>query len=108
MFAGAGSSQLTRVHYYSSSKKTSALRVITLPALPSDKQKLCESLLKREDLCSTNYSSRAHTSGRSDVEPAVNRQPDFRRELVEQNQHLHLIIDIPAFGCIQSGISKWE
>jgi len=37
-------------------------------------------LSKQEDLCSTSY-----------VEPAVNqnRQPGFRRELVEQNQHLH-------------------
>ena len=25
---------------------------------------------------------------RPDVEPAVNRQPGFRRELAEQNQHL--------------------
>ena len=30
------------------------------------------------------------------VEPAVNRQPGFRRELVEQNQQLHTIIDIPS------------
>ena len=29
----------------------------------------------------------------ADVEPAVNRQPGFRRELVEQNQHRNPIID---------------
>ena len=52
-------------------------------------------LSKQEDLCSTSY-----------VEPAVNRQPGFRRELVEQNQHLHLIIDISPLWGIQFEISE--
>ena len=40
------------------------------------------------------------------VEPAVNRQPGFRRELVEQNQHLHSIIDSVSWGYIALLISK--
>ena len=31
------------------------------------------------------------------VEPAVNRQPGFRRELVEQNQDLHPIDNLDVF-----------
>ena len=40
------------------------------------------------------------------VEPGVNRQPGFRRELAEQNQQIHRMFDSPSWGCIQFGISK--
>ena len=52
---------------------------------------------KQEDLCSTSYfhghvhlRARPHSGPLSYVEPAVNRQPGFRRELVEQITSLRI------------------
>ena len=64
---------------------------ITLRALPSDKQQLYESLFEKEEYShSTSHGNRA-----------VNRQPGFRRELVEQNHHRNTVIDNPQWGRMQ-------
>ena len=48
---------ISSTSHYSSSRETSAPRIITPRALPGDNYQLYKSLSKQEDLCSTSYDS---------------------------------------------------